>query len=139
MQALSVVIKPQIRLLEHQGLVTLDDKLLIRAEIAFDELVNKVVDDTKRTSVNKTWMSLNSARNAKLNRVATASIFNTNLKIARSEVIGPWKWCRSYGGFIHSDFMHDIARVVLNLRCNTSATGQANNMYKHAIELERVH
>ena len=51
MQALSVVIDPRIWLLEHQGLVTLDDKLLERAEIAFDELVNKVVDDTnKRTS-----------------------------------------------------------------------------------------
>ena len=60
-KTLSVGIDSRIWLLEHQGLVNLDDKLLDRVETAFDGLVNKLVDDTKRTSVNKTWMALKSA------------------------------------------------------------------------------
>ncbi len=58
MQALSVVIYPRIWLLEHQCSVNLDDKLLDRVEIVFDEPVNKLVDDSKRASVNVTWRAL---------------------------------------------------------------------------------
>ena len=69
--------------------------------------------------------------------VATESIFNNNLNIARSEIIGLWKLWRSYVGCVYNDFMHDNARVVLTLCFNASATERLNNMYKHAIGLPR--
>jgi hypothetical protein len=137
MQALSVMIDPRIWLLELKGLVNIDDKLIARAEMAFDELVNKVVDEDKRHIVNKTWMALKNARKARLQGVDGDGIFNNTLKIARSEIIGPWRWWSAYAGSTHSRFMHDIARVVLNLRCNASATERVNSMYKHVIGLER--
>ena len=36
----------------------LDDMLMKRAELAFDELVNKMIDDDKRSTVDKTWYAL---------------------------------------------------------------------------------
>ena len=65
------------------------------------------------------------------------NVFNNAVKIARAKVIGPWRWWRTYGGAGHSDFVHDIARVVLNLRCNSSATERVNSMYKNVIGLRR--
>jgi hypothetical protein len=137
MQALIVMIDPRIWLLELKDLINIDDKLIARAEIDFDELVNKVVDEDKRHGVNNTWMALKNARKARLQGLDCDSIFNNTLKIARSEIIGRWRWWSACVGCTHNKQMHDIARVVLNLRCNASATELVNNMYKHVIRLER--
>jgi len=49
------VIDPRIWELERQGIIKLDEKHIRRADLAFDEIVNKLVDDNKRAVVNKTW------------------------------------------------------------------------------------
>ena len=46
--ALNVIIDPRICDLERQRLIELDDKVFKRAEIAYDELFDKIVDDGKR-------------------------------------------------------------------------------------------
>jgi hypothetical protein len=67
-QALSVVIDPCIWELEREGAFQLDGKLIKRAEVAYDDLVNKIVDDEKRsTSVNKTSYALKNARYGRRN------------------------------------------------------------------------
>ena len=138
LQALSVVIYPRIWELEHQGVTRLDDKVIKRAEIAYDELVNKIVEDEKRSSVNKTWYALKLARDARLNPGGGNDIFTNVVKISRSNIIGPWKWWSTYAGSSNVDFVQDIARVVLNIRCNASATERVNSMYKHVIGIARV-
>ena len=141
LQALSVVIDPRIWDLERQRLVKLDDKVIKRAEIVYDELVNKIVEDEKRSSVNKTWYAFKLARNTRLNpggAGGAGDIFNNVVKITRSSIIGPWKWWSTYAGSSNADFVQDIARVVLNIRCNASATERVNSMYKHVIGLARV-
>ena len=61
------MIDPRIWELEHQGVMRLDDMVMKRAELAFDELINKMIDDDKRSSANKTWYALKIARNTRLN------------------------------------------------------------------------
>jgi hypothetical protein len=100
-------------------------------------MVNKVVDDIKRTSVVKTWIALKNARKARIYGLGCDNVFNNNLKIGRAEIIGSWRWWRSYVGCVHNDFMHNIARVVLILRCNALVTERFNNMYKHDIGIRR--
>ena len=140
LQALSVVIDPRVWELERRGTITLDDKLVRRAELAFDEIVNKLVDDNKRVTVNKTWCTL---RNARRDEFQTSqenpldNIFNNSVKVDRAKILGPWKWWSTYAGASHGDFAHDIARVVLNLRCNASATERVNSMYKNVIGIRR--
>jgi len=51
----------------QKGVIQLDDKLIARAEVAYVDLVNKFVDDEKRSGVNKTWYALKNARNARRN------------------------------------------------------------------------
>ncbi len=77
------------------------------------------------------------ARKARLNPDLgpTADIFSNLEKISRSNIIGPWKWWSIYGGSANGDFVQDIARVVLNIRYNASATERVNSMYKHVIGL----
>jgi len=140
LQALSVVIDPRIWDSELKGKIKLDDKVIRRAELAFDELVNKLADEEKRMEVNKTWCALRHARRARLQPDQGQSgdhVFYNASKISRANVIGPWKWWFTYGGASHATFVHDIARVVLNLRCNSSATERVNSMYKHVIGLSR--
>ncbi len=72
-------------------MITLDDKLLERVEMVFDQMVNKVVDDNKRSSVIKTWIALKNARKARIHGLGCDNIFNNNLKIGRAEIIGPWR------------------------------------------------
>jgi hypothetical protein len=67
LHTLGVVIDPRIWELEREEAIELDDKLIKRAEVAYDDLVNKIVDDEKRSSVNKTWYALKDARNARRN------------------------------------------------------------------------
>jgi hypothetical protein len=73
--------------MEYKGVIKLEEKLVRRAEIAFDDLVNRVVDENKRGIVNKTWYALKSARKARLQGHGTAdnysSIFSNNVKFAR--------------------------------------------------------
>ena len=92
LQALSVLIDPRIWELERQGTVKLEEKLVRRAELAFDELVNKMVDESKRTVVNKTWCTLRNARRARLQPDHGESgehVFSNIVKIDRAKVIGP--------------------------------------------------
>jgi hypothetical protein len=136
LQALSVIIDPRIWELERLGTIKLDEKLVRRAELAFDEIVNKLVDDNKRMIVNKTWCTLRNARRGNFEisqENVSESIFNNVVKVGRAKILGPWKWWSTYCGAGHSDFAHDIARVVLNLRCNASATERVNSMYKNVI------
>ena len=95
MQELSVLSVPRIWEMDHKGTIKLEEKLIKRAEIAYDALANKVVDENKRASVNNTWFALRSARKARLQAPGTtdnfSSIFTNNLKIARANIIGPWK------------------------------------------------
>jgi hypothetical protein len=63
--------------------------------------------------------------------------FQNAAKIGRAKIIGPWKWWSTYGGASHVDFVHDVARVVLNLRCNVSATQRVNNVYKNIVGIRR--
>ena len=141
MQALSVLIDPRIWEMELKGIIKLEEKLIQRAEIAYDALVNKVVDEDKRASVNKTWFALRSARKARLQASDTvdnfSNNFNNNFKIARANIIGPWKWWSNYAGAANAEFTMSIARRVLNIRCNASATERVNSMYKHVIGLRR--
>jgi hypothetical protein len=140
MQALSVVIDPRIWELERRGVIKLDEKLINRAEIAYDDIVNKLVDDNKRANVNKTWYALKNARKVRLQGHGSdnlTNIFSNHLKIARANVIGPWKWWGNYVGIAHGEFAQIIARTVLNLRCNASATERINSMYKHIIGVKR--
>ncbi len=130
-QALGVVADPCIWDLERLGLIKLDDKVMKKAEVAYDELVSKIVDDEKRFSVNKTWYALKLARDARHNPRGTCDIFNNVVKISRSNIIGPWKWWSTYVRSSNGDFVQDIARVILNIRCNASATERVNSMYKH--------
>jgi len=44
LQARSVLIDPRIWELQHKGTVKLDDKLVRRAELAFHEVVTKMID-----------------------------------------------------------------------------------------------
>ena len=140
LQALSVVIDPRVWELERLGTITLDEKLIRRAELAFDEIVNKLVDDNKRMIVNKTWCTLRNARRGNYQSTQdniSDSIFNNVVKVGRAKILGPWKWWSSYAGAGHADFAHTIARVVLNLRCNASATERVNSMYKNIIGVRR--
>jgi hypothetical protein len=84
LQSLSFVIDPRIWDLERQGLIKLDDKVIKRAEVPYDELVNKIVDDEKRSNVNKTWYALKLARNARLNPEGAGNSFINVVKISRS-------------------------------------------------------
>jgi hypothetical protein len=54
LQALIVVIDPRVWDLERLETIKLDEKLVRYAELPFDEIVNKLVDDNKRVIVNKT-------------------------------------------------------------------------------------
>ena len=107
------------------GTLKLDEKLVRRAELAFDEIVNKLGNDIKRMIVNKTWYIL---RNARRGTFQTSqenpleNIFNNSVKIGRAKILGPWKWWSTYDGAGHADFAHDIARVVINHHRNASAT-----------------
>ena len=92
LQALSVLIDPRIWELERKGTVKLDDKFIRRAELAFDEVVTKMIDENKRTAVNKTWCILRNARRARLHPAqgrSGDSIFNNNEKIGRANIVGP--------------------------------------------------
>jgi hypothetical protein len=73
-----------------------------------------------------------------LNPGGASDIFNNVVKISRSNIIGPWKWWSTYDGSSNGDFVQDIARDVLNIRCNASATERVNSLYKHFIGLARV-
>ncbi len=117
LQALIVIIDPRIWNLERQGLIRPADEVIKRAQVAYDELVNKIVDDDKRSVVNKTWYAMKLARKARLNPDLgpTTDIFSNFEKISGSNIIGPWKWWRIYGGSANGDFVQAIARVVLNI------------------------
>jgi hypothetical protein len=131
LQALSVVTYPRIWKLERQGTIDLDENLLRRAELAFDDIVNKLVDANTRAVVNKTWSTLRNARRSRFQAPEEnicENMFNSAAKIGRAKIIGLWKWWSTYGGASHADFVHDVARVVLNLRCNASATTRVDNM-----------
>ena len=66
-------------------------------------------------------------------------IFSNHVKMSRfSNIIGPWKWWSTFTGSANSDFVQDITRVVLNIRCNASATERLNSMYKQGIGLGRA-
>jgi hypothetical protein len=64
--------------------------------------------------------------------------FKNIVEIARANNIGPWKWWSNYAGCTHNLFAHEIARVVLNIQCNASATERVNSSYKHVIGVARV-
>jgi hypothetical protein len=70
-------------------------------------------------------------------RKSPGNIFNNSVKVGRAEMLGPWKWWSTYAGASHANFARDIARVVLNLRCNASATKRVNSMYKNVIGIRR--
>ena len=87
LKARSVAIDPRVWELKHRGNITLDEKLVRRAELAFDEIANKLVDDNKRVIVNKTWCTL---RNARWDKFQTSqenpleNIFNNSVKAGRA-------------------------------------------------------
>ena len=141
LQALCVLLDPRIWEAERKGDVVLDDAFVKRAEIAFDELVNKSIENTgTRNIVNKTWFVVMAARKARINNTAGAasdSVFCNVAKINQSNIIGPWQWWQSYAGAAHKEFTHHIARVVLNLRCNAAAVERVNSMFNYVIGLRR--
>ena len=131
LQALNVVIDPRIWELERKGVIKLDVTLIKRAELAYDNIVDMMVDDQKRPIVNKTWLALRNARKARLNPDVVGvgdSVFNNIAKVSLASIIGSWRWWRIYAGVAHSEFVQNIARVVLNIRYNASATERAKSM-----------
>ncbi len=115
----------------------LEEKLVRRAKLAFDELVNKLVDEINRVAA-KTWFTLRNARRARLqpdHEQSGERVFSNIRKIGRDKVIGPWKWWSTYGGSCHAYFVHAIAMLVLNIRCNASATARVISMHKHVVGL----
>ena len=118
----------------------LDEKLVRRVELAFDEIVNKLVDDNKRMILNETWCTLRNARRGNFQTTPEnipENIFNNAVKVGRAKICGPWKWWSTYGGASQANFAHDIARVILNLRCNACATERFNSIYKNVIGIRR--
>ncbi len=93
--------------------------------------------DVTKHAFHDLTIALKNARKARIHGLGCDNVFNNNLKIGRAEIIGPWRWWRSNDGCVHNDFVHDIARVVLNIRCSASATERVNNMYKHPIGIRR--
>jgi hypothetical protein len=66
MQSLNVIIDPRIWETEHIDFVKMNAKLIQRAEIAYDELANMAIDESKRVVVNTTWYGWKSASKGRL-------------------------------------------------------------------------
>ena len=66
LHAFNVVIDQRIWEFERQGVMKLDNKVIERAEVAYDDLDNKIVDDDKRSNIDNIWYALKIARNARL-------------------------------------------------------------------------
>ena len=141
LQALCVMVDPRTWEAERKGDIKLDGAFVKRAEIAFDELVNKSIDSAiTRNIVNKTLLSLMAARKARMSNTAGGaadSVFCNPAKISEANIIGPWRWWQTYAGIANKEFTQCIARVVLNLRCNAASVERVNSMFNYVIGLRR--